>query len=165
MRNIFVLLVCVCVAAGCLYAEGVGSGEPSGGADDDTSGCEDNQPPQLLGLYYFLKEGESWVQLEMPVSIAPSDFDKFYIRLEYADEDCNLEGGKFWLKFEGGNWQEVEELPDDIGCSTEQTGYLYPLKLKDAVGELTSGNYSGGVKWSDVCEDESNTLEFEFTLL
>jgi len=167
MRNVFVSLIILSLILlwGCLYADSVGKGTSGDNdTDDDTSNCEDNHPPELLNIYYFLKVEDDWTPLEPPITIASADFKNLYIRLEYSDEDCNLEGGEFWLKFEDGDWESVEELPNDIGCSTEKTGYLYPLKLKDVVGALSSGNYQGEVKWTDVCDDESNTLDFEFTL-
>ena len=151
------------ILSGCLYSYEVGSGEAGDddSGDDDSSNCDDNKAPELIALHYFVDATEIYP----PITVEANQFANFTIRVEFKDDDCNLAGGTFYLNFNGGGWEEVGQLPKDLPCATSTSGYLYPLKLVDITGELSSGNYSGEIKWADVCGDESNTLDFEFTIL
>ena len=159
-RWVFILVVSFgLIYLGCLYTSSTGRGS-SGDDDDNAQDCSKNHSPDLLAIHYFVEGTEVFP----PVFIDSTAFENLYIGLEYEDKDCNLAGGSYFLKFQDGDWEEVETLPEDIDCSTAKAGLIYKIKPVDTVGELESGNYSGQVRWTDACDAKSNALDFEFTI-
>jgi len=130
--------------------------------DSDRDPCEDNHPPILFAVHYFVYEEE----LAPPVIVEQSDTTSFGIYFEYADADCNLPGGHFFVRFtapqEEEDWQNLGVLPDELGCPSVESSLLYGFGFSQA---LDPAAYAGEVKWTDVCGAESNVITFEFTVV
>ena len=107
------------------------------GDDDDSNTtadpeCDDTHLSQLLGI--SLKVNGSYV--EMPAEVKTSD--ELTIEMEYADEDCNLEGGH--IRISPAPWDpqfhaldeylyHTYDIGSEIGCSSEKEGKPYSLEL------------------------------------
>lgn len=127
---------------------------------DDDDECDDNHAPALLGVYYILGQE----QLTPPVTVSSADSANLGIYFEYADEDCNIPGGHFYIKQtlpEESDWEDLGVLPEDLGCSTADSGYIYGFGFTQA---LDPASYAGQTKWTDVCGTESNIMDWEFTV-
>jgi len=127
-----------------------------GGYDDDDD-CYDNHPPELLTAHYFV-EGQ---EFSPPVVIAPEESVDLGIYFEYADVDCNLPGGHFYNNINDEGWNDFGVLPEELGCSSADSGLLYGFGFSEG---LDVGAYTGQTRWTDVCGEESNVLEWEFTV-
>jgi len=124
---------------------------------DDDVDCDQNHPPELLAVHYFLGSEE----LPLPVEITPEESSSFGIYFEYADVDCNLPGGHFYNNINDEGWSDFGVLPEELGCSTADSGLLYGFGFSEG---LDVGAYTGQTRWTDVCGEESNTLGWEFTV-
>jgi hypothetical protein len=102
------------------------------GDDEPKPGCERNQPVELLGVTAIL----NGVPADMPFTVSTQD--QLALSFEYADADCNLEGGHIHLGLNEGEKDNLDielimsmrkDYPlEDIGCSSEQSGpYLIPI--------------------------------------
>jgi len=130
--------------------------------DNDRDPCEDNHPPILFAVHYFVYEEE----LAPPVIVEQSDTTSFGIYFEYADWDCNLAGGHMYVRFvepEDTGWQNLGELPPDVSCKGKNDGTpLYGFSFSDP---LDPAHYVGMTKWTDDCGAESEAMDFEFTVV
>jgi hypothetical protein len=142
-------MVLCCWFAGC----GDDDDDDGGDADDDADGppdpkCQENSPPELLAVTVVVN-GEP---VDLPVTIQSSDTLEF--RIEYADAECNLEGGDAGLVNPGEppsfEFIGPAGLPG-IGCSSEAVGAPYTLTADPAqflylfgiVKELAIADYCG----------------------
>ncbi len=128
--------------------------------DDESSPCSNNAAPQLTGPIYLLDQQ----QLTPPITIGQEDIALFGIYFEYADNDCNLVAsygeGHLLVNINDQGWQDLGGHPDDIGCSTEQTGYIYGFNF----AHIEPGDYAGQAKITDACDADSNPVSFEFSV-
>jgi len=172
VKKFWVLGIVLLLAFGLSMFACGGGGDGNGGDDDsdddiidddsadDDSGCDSNHAPALLSVYYILGSD----QLTPPVSISSADSANFGIYFEYADEDCNIPGGHFYNKQtlpEESDWEDLGVLPEDLGCSTADSGYIYGFTFSAA---LDPADYAGQSKWTDICGTESNIMDWEFTV-
>jgi len=124
--------------------------------DDDDDDCAGNHAPELLAVYYFI----GTEQQTPPVTIDQADVSNFGVYFEYADVDCNLPGGHFYYNINDEGWEDLGVLPEDLGCSSADSGLLYGIVFNEA----EPGTYNGQTKWTDVCGEESNIMDFAFTV-
>ena len=88
-----------------------------------------------------------------PISVSSTDV--FGISFAYDDADCNLPGGLIWLNLNNDGFLPLPDpLPDEIGCSTAESGFTYGF---DASG-MAAGSYTFAVYWTDVCDAASDQL-------
>lgn len=148
---------------GCLLSSKAGGGlsdDDTSNNDDDTDDCENNHAPELLEISYFINDDPI---VELPPFINSDDYENFNIRLAYKDEDCNLDGGSFFITLGEGEPNEGK-LKGELGCSSDATGRLYRIDLADVFENPSGGEYECRIWWTDVCKEKSNELEFTFTI-
>jgi len=134
--------------------------------DDDDDICDNNTPPELTAQHYILEQNE----LTPPVAIASADTPNFGIYYEYADEDCNLyvdadkKGHSFVKQLlpSESDWQDLGAHPENIGCSSDDSGLIFGFYF--GTEPLPAEFYKGQTKWTDACGDESNVMDWEFTV-
>ena len=134
--------------------------------EEDDNPCN-NHPPELLSIHYFLG-GTEGQELSPPVQVSSSELEGLYIAFEYTDVDCNLPGGHQWIDCEDSGWEEIGVLPEELGCSTEDSGMLYGFFVSEACPEPAEGlrrHCYGQARWTDVSGGESNTMDFEFVVV
>ena len=123
------------------------TGDDDTGDDDD---CTDNVAPELLAAYYIVNGSAA----DPPLDLDPNDL--FGIYFEYNDDDCNLPGGEFWLNMNDEGYEAFPDpLPEDLGCSTAQSGLIYGFSMNNPMDE---GDYTFAVYWTDICGAESNEM-------
>ena len=107
------------------------------GDDDDSNEtpdpeCDDTHLSQLLGI--SLKVNGNYV--EMPAQVKTTD--ELILEMEYADEDCNLEGGRIRISPDQLDPQlfaldeylhHTYKIGPEIGCSSDKEGKPYSLEL------------------------------------
>jgi hypothetical protein len=124
--------------------------------DDDDTDCSANVAPELLGATYVVNGGA----MEPPITVGPEDL--FGIYFEYNDDDCNLPGGAFWLNIDDAGYEAFPDpLPEDLLCSTAQSGLIYGFSMTNPMEE---GTHTYATYWTDVCDAQSNELTGDWTV-
>ncbi|HPM77152.1 MAG TPA: hypothetical protein PK961_08680 [bacterium] len=127
----------------------------SDGDDDEIDpDCIGNTAPDLLGVSFFVN-GEA---ATAPLNLLTTDVLEFAI--EYADAECNLNGGGAYVQAMGeGVVEETGWGFDDLGCSSEVAGphrfYVSPFYFRSA----DEGPFYLGIV--DKCGGESLTLPLD----
>jgi hypothetical protein len=128
--------------------------------NDDDEACLGNQAPELLSLA-VLVNGEP---AEMPLQITLADELDF--RFEYADADCNLDGGVAAI-----SWQAVSDPGMEgggptwdligVGCSSDEAGG--PFLISSHPGDFTEqvDGFVLGFELHDDCGGTSNRIELQ----
>jgi hypothetical protein len=99
--------------------------------------------------------------VDPPVTVTQDD--AFGVSFAYNDADCNLPGGSFYINMDDAGWQMFPTpLPDDLGCSSEETGSTHGFSL--SVANLSIGAHTWAVYWTDVCSAASNEMGGSFTV-
>ena len=146
------------------------------GDDDDSTWdpdpeCDPTIRPQLLGLSLRV----NGVLVEMPADVKVTD--ELIVEMEYADEDCNLEGGRVLITIdpEEPSLFSLDELiryyydiGSDVGCSSEESG-PYPIALDPndyIIPDDLERIYPLHFKMRDICKNSDPFwLPLDFTVV
>jgi len=127
--------------------------------DWDSPECENDHAPELLSVQAIV----NGVAREWPVTI--QEGDALEIAIEYADVDCNLEGGGWGIIAEGSQsiWSDGDWFFDEeIGCSSEEEGKPYNLPIGTGYFVYPEdGPFL--LEIGDSCGETSNRLPLEIT--
>lgn len=138
-------------------------GVPVDDSEFDDAACEGNSAPELLGVTAVVNGNP----VEMPATIQSTDALELW--LEYADADCNLEGGgaSFIVYSEdddaSGGQSDLWSF-DDIGCSSAEEGGPFVLPTDVATVE-GMGNDPFQLIIADACGAQSNGVTLQFTVV
>lgn len=122
--------------------------------------CTANHAPELLDLS-VLVNGEP---IELPGSV--SEDDAVVLRVEYADEDCNLNMGEYLIKGDGDTYfHSGEETLLGIGCSSAADG-AYDIEFDPEILEYIAMGITENLYLilRDVCLETSAPRRIDLTL-
>lgn len=141
--------------------------------------CKNNTQSYLGTIFYADENGTYPSTQDDPIVL--SEGAVLQVSYEFIDYECNLGGGKAYLKLDGwdSEWNKVQgiPLPDDLPCSSNNEGFekaridLYfgsgnPDNYDDLIeykyAGLTDGDYSFEIIVLDTCDIRSNTIEGYF---
>ena len=123
-------------------------------------GCKDNNPP-LIGDPSFYMDG---------IGVAyPYEFyadDEIFVAFKYLDEDCNLAGGKIYIKVVGwDSWRVVEKFGYDVPCDYRDAPEPIGFDWRLADEAFEPGYIEFDAAWVDGCGDPSNIIRLGFRIL
>ena len=150
----------------------------------DDPGCNDNSAP-FLGKLYYSKNGGAYTTSSETEPIGITYEDTLRISYEFIDYDCNLNGGKIYLKVEGSNrqWENsFKEMPSGTPCSYEEINPSQNDEDKVSVDlSFNTGPIEGGIEfqysglepgvysfqtfWLDTCDSRSEVKEGYFEII
>lgn len=152
---------------------GLSCDQPTEVEDDDI--CENNTQSYLGEIFYADKDGPYFSTEEDPIVL--SEGDVLQVSYEFVDYECNLSGGKAYLKLNDwdSEWNKVQAvaLSDDMPCSNNEEGFekagidLYfgsgnPDNFEGSIeyrySGLDDGDYSFDIILLDNCNIRSNTI-------
>ncbi|NLH50466.1 MAG: hypothetical protein GX444_17965 [Myxococcales bacterium] len=112
--------------------------------------CSANTAPELIA-FTVLVGGET---IELPGTVGMDD--EVVVRIEYADNECNLDGGTYYLVADDGIHYDVQSTILGIGCSSEADG-PFDLIFRGKFFDPSYGQpFFLGIQ--DDCGDTSNEL-------
>jgi len=136
--------------------------------DDPYDPCDDNAAPTLESVeIHYDTNGDGDIDGIVegpPYEWEDNDFKQYIVGFAYNDDDCNLPGGEVWyeLRIDGvsDGWQKSPDpLPEDLGCSTEESGLIYGFVFDNQIGI-----YELSVYWTDVCGAQSNQIDVDWII-
>ena len=138
----------------------------------DAPGCQNNHAPNLFGLNFEIDGTPATSSQDLVITTE----QELWVYYQYEDEDCNLSGGKIYIRMrkkEWGEWKVAEILPDGTPCSyTDDPNSKVGIKIfpdfyynyYPLPADQTLGTYDVETVWVDDCSVRSDLLDFYFVL-
>ena len=97
----------------------------------DAYGCGGSYGPDVMDVFYVIETDGEYAFAEEGVEI--SGDSRLSVYVEYADVECNMDGGKFIVTINGN--ETKFNLPSGIGCNSVQDGLFIGFTFENPFPE------------------------------